>query len=89
MDIVPVQLATASAAMYHVIALLYKIELAGEHGIIDPSVLKEPLLGITLVINAYRQEGTRYGNCRSNADPKFTINNTKRSYDTKVCYRRV
>ena len=48
-----------------VIALLYKIELAGEHGFIDPCVLKEHVLGITLVIKRYRQESTRYGNCRA------------------------
>ena len=55
-----------SKCCYLVIAaILYKIELAGEHGFIDPSVLKEHVLRITLVIKTYRQEGTRYGNCRA------------------------
>ena len=88
MDIVLVQAGYSKCCNY-VIVLLFKIEFAGEHGFIDPSCteracswnncsnkdIQPKRVGDMVIVEL---------SVRSNANPKFTINNnTKRSFDPR------
>ena len=56
--------AVYSKCCNHVIALLYKIELAGGHGFIDPSCTERACSWNNFSNRHTAQEGTRYGHCR-------------------------
>ena len=77
----------------HVIALLYKIEFAGEHGFIDPSCTERACSwnnSSNKDIEPKRvQDVVIVEHVRSNANPKFSISNeAKRSFDPRPLAQR-